>query len=218
MKTSQFARSQSLGGGPNASPRGDKRREALLTALDAKLRTTKLDDISVADLTDAAGITRSAFYFYFDSKAAAVTVLLGTVLERAEESTNLVVDGEGGFRKRVDASLESLADRLVANAHIYRALLTARTTHDATRELWDEGRAELAEPIADHIRAERAAGRAPDGADATWLARALVQINETVLEQLVYDPKSPRDELLATASDMWVRAIYGRPDPEVDPA
>lgn len=203
---------------PNPSARGDQRRESLLAALDQKLRTTKLDDISVSELTDAAGITRSAFYFYFDSKAAAVTALLGAVLERAEESTTHVVDGEGGFRNRVDASLEILADRLVANAHIYRALLTARTTHDATRELWDEGRAVLAEPIAEHIRAERAAGRAPEGADADWLARALVQINETVLEQLVYDPDGPREQLLATASDMWVRSVYGRPDPEVDPA
>lgn len=218
MTMSQFANNQALGGGPNASPRGDKRREALLGALDEKLRTTKLDDISVSELTDAAGITRSAFYFYFDSKAAAVTVLLGTVLERAEESTTHVVEGEGGFRKRVDASLIILADRLVANAHIYRALLTARTTHDATRELWDEGRTALAEPIAEHIRAERAAGRAPEGADATWLARALVQLNETVLEQLVYDPEGPRDELLSTASDMWVRSVYGRPDADVDPA
>ncbi|MBB1058686.1 TetR/AcrR family transcriptional regulator, partial [Dietzia sp. B19] len=56
------------GEGTNGSPRGDRRREALLAELDRQLRTTKLDDISVADLTDAAGITRSAFYFYFDSK------------------------------------------------------------------------------------------------------------------------------------------------------
>ncbi|HJC27781.1 MAG TPA: TetR/AcrR family transcriptional regulator [Candidatus Dietzia intestinipullorum] len=203
----------------NSSPRGDKRREALLAALDEELRTTSLDDISVSDLTNSAGITRSAFYFYFDSKAAAVTVLLGSVLERAEESTTEVVEGEGGFRRRVENSLEILADRLVANAHIYRALLTARMTTESTRELWDEGRAELAEPIAEHIRAERAAGRAPEGADPTTLARALVQLNESVLEQLVYaTSEPPRELLLATATDMWVRCVYGRPDPDVDPA
>ena len=50
------------------SPRGDRRREAILAALDERLRTTALDDISVADLTDAAGITRSAFYFFSESR------------------------------------------------------------------------------------------------------------------------------------------------------
>src|SRR5699024_9659207 len=137
--------------------------------------------------------------------------LLGSVLERAEESTTEVVEGEGGFRRRVENSLEILADRLVANAHIYRALLTARMTTESTRELWDEGRAELAEPIAEHIR--------PEGADPTTLARALVQRNESVLEQLVYaTSEPPRELLLATATDMWVRCVYGRPDPDVDPA
>lgn len=217
MKPSQWA-TAAAPGAQNGSPRGDQRREALLAALDRQLRTTSLDDVSVADLTDSAGITRSAFYFYFDSKAAAVTVLLGSVLSRAEESTTLVVDGEGGFRKRVEESLEHLANRSVANAHVYRALLTARTTHQATRELWDEGRAMLAEPIAEHIRAERAAGRAPEGADATSLARALVQLNESVLEQLVYESAAPRETLLDTATDMWVRTVYGRPDRNVDPA
>ncbi|AWH94227.1 TetR/AcrR family transcriptional regulator [Dietzia psychralcaliphila] len=204
------------GEGSNGSPRGDRRREALLAELDRQLRTTKLDDISVADLTDAAGITRSAFYFYFDSKAAAVTVLLSSIQATAAKSNDMLVNSDGRFRSRVSATLSRLADRMVDNAHVYRALLTARTTHEPMRRLWDEGRAELAAPIAEYIRSERAAGRAPDGADADSLATALIQINESVLEHLVYDPGADREPMIATASDLWVRAIYGRPDPSVD--
>ncbi|WP_291082701.1 TetR/AcrR family transcriptional regulator [Dietzia sp. UBA5065] len=206
--------------GPPAasSPRGDRRREALLAALDDRLRTTALDDISVADLTDAAGITRSAFYFYFDSKAAAVSVLLVVVNEEARASTEMIVGGADAFRARVTAALSLLVERVLDSGHIYRALLTARTTHDATREMWDEGRRILAAPIADFLRAERAAGRAPEGADATVLAESLIHINESVLERLVYVPDAPREPLIATAADMWVRAVYGRPDPAVDAA
>ncbi|GAA1054414.1 TetR/AcrR family transcriptional regulator [Dietzia natronolimnaea] len=200
----------------NGSPRGDRRREALLAELDRQLRTTKLDDISVADLTDAAGITRSAFYFYFDSKAAAVTVLLSSIQATAAKSNDMLVNSDGRFRSRVSTTLSRLADRMVDNAHVYRALLTARTTHEPMRRLWDEGRAELATPIAEYIRSERAAGRAPEGADPDSLATALIQINESVLEHLVYDPGADREPMIATASDLWVRAIYGRPDPEVD--
>ncbi|WP_235027449.1 TetR/AcrR family transcriptional regulator [Dietzia psychralcaliphila] len=187
-----------------------------MAELDRQLRTTKLDDISVADLTDAAGITRSAFYFYFDSKAAAVTVLLSSIQATAAKSNDMLVNSDGRFRSRVSATLSRLADRMVDNAHVYRALLTARTTHEPMRRLWDEGRAELAAPIAEYIRSERAAGRAPDGADADSLATALIQINESVLEHLVYDPGADREPMIATASDLWVRAIYGRPDPSVD--
>lgn len=205
-------------GGNGTSARGDQRREALLRALDDQLRVRKLDDISVADLTDAAGITRSAFYFYFESKAAAVTVLLASVQEQAENSTDLLVGEEGVFRDRISAALERLADRVVENAHIYRALLTARTTHEPTRAMWDGGRTLLAEPIADRIRTEREAGRAPDGPEPQALAEALVRINESVLECLAHTPEAPRDPLLTTAADMWVRSIYGRPDAAVDPA
>ena len=198
------------------SPRGDRRREAILAALDERLRTTALDDISVADLTDAAGITRSAFYFYFESKAAAVTMLLVVVNTEALKATEMIIRGEGEFRTRVIEALELLTDRVLQNAHIYRALLTARTQHEPTREVWDAGRRTMAAPIAEFITAEREACRAPEGADAALLAEGLIHINETVLERLVYEPEGPREQLLATAADMWVRTVYGRPDPEVD--
>ena len=198
------------------SPRGDRRREAILTALDARLRTTALDDISVADLTEAAGITRSAFYFYFESKAAAVTMLLVVVNTEARKATETIVHGPGEFRSRVRAALELLIDRVLENGHIYRALLTARTQHEPTREVWDAGRRTMAASIAEFIAAEREAGRAPEGADDTLLAEGLIHINETVLERLVYHPEGLREPLLATAADMWVRTIYGRPDPAVD--
>ena len=168
------------------SPRGDRRREDILSALDERLKTTALDDISVADLTEAAGITRSAFYFYFDSKAAAVSMLLVVVNKEAGEAIDIIVGGEGDFRRRVTAGLTRLIDRVLEVDHIYRALLTARTKHEPTREMWDAGRRYNAEPVADFIRAERAAGRAPEGADAQSLAEGLMQLNQQILERVVY--------------------------------
>ena len=202
----------------NTSPRGDRRREALLAALDERLRTTALDDISVADLTVSAGITRSAFYFYFDSKAAAVGVLLAVVQDEARGAVETIVGGDGDFRTRVSGALEKLTDRVLDNAHIYRALLTARSKHAQTRALWDEGRRVMATPVAEFLRAERASGRAPDGVDADSLAVGLIHINETVLERLVFDTDDPREPLLTVATDMWVRTLYGRLDPAVDAA
>ncbi len=198
------------------SPRGDRRREAILTALDQRLRTTALDDISVADLTEAAGITRSAFYFYFESKAAAVSTLLYVMATESRTSTEMIVNGTGDIRSRVRAAIDLLIDRVLENAHIYRALLTARTQHEPTREMWDAGRRATAAQVAEFITAERAAGRAPEGIDAAALAEGVVHINESVLERLVYNPDTPREPVLTTAADIWVRAVYGRIDPDVD--
>src|SRR5690606_7999010 len=66
-------------GATPASSRADARRTALLHALDDLLREAVLDDIKIADISSRAGVTRSAFYFYFDSKAAAVAALMSEV-------------------------------------------------------------------------------------------------------------------------------------------
>ena len=144
-------------------------------------------------------------------------MLLVVVNTEARKATELIVQGPGDFRSRVRAALELLIDRVLENGHIYRALLTARTQHEPTRELWDAGRRSMAAPIAEFITAERAAGRAPEGVDAGHLAESLIHVNENVLERLVYSPDAARESLLTTASDVWVRTVYGRPDPRVDP-
>jgi TetR/AcrR family transcriptional regulator, ethionamide resistance regulator len=47
------------------SNRGDVRRDALLTAFDELLREQTLEEVNVAEISRRAGVTRSAFYFYF---------------------------------------------------------------------------------------------------------------------------------------------------------
>ena len=56
--------------------KSDLRRNAILESLDHHLREVGLDGINIADVTRRAGVTRSAFYFYFENKAAAVAALL----------------------------------------------------------------------------------------------------------------------------------------------
>ena len=43
----------------------DQRRAALLESLETLLRESRLEDINIADISRRAGLTRSAFYFYF---------------------------------------------------------------------------------------------------------------------------------------------------------
>ena len=52
------------------------RRDALLESLDQHLQESSLESINIADISRRAGVTRSAFYFYFENKAAAVAALM----------------------------------------------------------------------------------------------------------------------------------------------
>jgi hypothetical protein len=60
--------------------RSDHRREAILDALDDWLLESNLDAINIAEISKQAGVTRSAFYIYFENKGAAY----GTNLQFAE--------------------------------------------------------------------------------------------------------------------------------------
>ena len=63
--------------------KGDERRTALLEALDHRLQESDLDSINIADISRRAGVTRSAFYFYFENKATAVAALMDEMYDDA---------------------------------------------------------------------------------------------------------------------------------------
>ena len=86
------------------------------------------------------------------------------------------------------------------------------------RELWETERQAFVAPVAAMIEAERAAGRAPDGTDATALATVLLDLNELMLERLALGTPLDHEQLLSAVSTVWLRAVYGRTDHEPAPA
>ena len=94
--------------------------------------------------------------------------------------------------------------------HIYRAMYDARATSTTVRELWDSDRESFVPVVAGVIEAERAAGNAPAGADATHLASVLLELNDRMLERLALGGPLGRDELVDAVVTIWVHTIYGR--------
>ncbi|WP_435747187.1 TetR/AcrR family transcriptional regulator [Nocardioides sp. SYSU DS0663] len=200
-----------------AATRGDQRRAALLEALDAHLRdagpAAGLDDINVADLSRRAGVTRSAFYFYFENKAAAVAALMDEMEEEASDAAGLL-EGEGAMRERVAAAIRTVVEGWGRRTHVYRAMLEARATSPAVRERWEARLASFAELVAELIEAERVAGRAPAGPSALALATALLDVNDRTLERLVRAPEHfDWDRQVDAVVHVWTGSIYGRTSP-----
>ena len=50
--------------------RGDRQRDAIVTAVRELLQERSFADLSVSTISERAGVARSGFYFYFDSKYA----------------------------------------------------------------------------------------------------------------------------------------------------
>ncbi|MEU7814983.1 TetR/AcrR family transcriptional regulator [Pseudonocardia sp. NPDC049154] len=193
--------------------KGEERRADLLHALEGMLAERRLAEIGVDDIAGAAGVRRTAFYFYFANKAAAVAALL-------EDAFDALIAGAQDFLGRGGDPIEALRDALTALWESWRvrrsvmlAMFDARDIDESVRGIWDEWLESFVEPVGAVVREERATGRAPAGPDPAVLVRLLVGMNASALERWC---RGGHDEVPADVVEgmvhVWVTALYGRAD------
>ena len=195
--------------------RGDRRRTALLEALDHHLRQAdpaqaSLDSINIADISRRAGVTRSAFYFYFDNKASAVAALMEEMYDESMVAADLL-RGDGTPAERVEAHGAGAVRRLgAARAHLPRDVRRPRDQRDRARALGQRPRVVRARSSPGSSRPSGPRAPRPAGADATHLASVLLELNDRMLERLALGGPLGRDELVDAVVTVWVHTIYGR--------
>jgi AcrR family transcriptional regulator len=191
--------------------RGEERRAALLAALRTLLDSRPLADVSVEDIAQDAGVTRSAFYFYFPTKAAAVAAILRGVFNDMIAATSDFFEREHGTpRERLRDSLSRGAAAWLKHGTLLVALLDAAGSDPDIRKVLDQWVDAYAELTAERIEAERKSGRAPDGVDARSLARVLIGMNQRAFERDLRDGASERQvrRTVAALVDVWACTVY----------
>lgn len=191
--------------------RSDVRRGAILDALEGCLQASSFEAVNIAEIARQAGVTRPAFYFYFENKAAAVAALMERMLDDTFFVNDVFTQSAGSPQDRVYTMLHGLFDTWERHRQLFAALLEARGHSTAVREIWDNARASFVDSVADMIRAERIAGAAPDdGLDAVVLATVLLEFNDRMLERLTLGGALTRQQLMDGAAAIWLSAVYGR--------
>jgi AcrR family transcriptional regulator len=198
---------------PGGPAKGDRRRQAIIEAVERLLDERSIADLAVEDIAAAAGISRSGFYFYFESKYAA---LGETLTEIADAMISASDDFFGGTDQ---APEEYVRDALAGVGKLWRdhvALMTAivEAAHSdaGARALYDDWNGHFIDRIATRIEVERAEGRAPDGPPARDLARTLLVTNLG----LFYDDGRRRvseeeaRRTVETLAAVWLAAIWCR--------
>ncbi|AFM17813.1 transcriptional regulator [Mycolicibacterium chubuense NBB4] len=189
--------------------KSDLRRSAILEALDVHLRESGFDGLNIADVTRRAGVTRSAFYFYFENKSAAVAALLEPMYDDGFLAGDILADTAQPPRRRIRAMLEALLDTVDEHRYLLAAMLDARSASASIRRVWDDARESFVPTVAGVITAERASGRAPAGPAADVLAGMLLEFNDRLLERHTVGGSLTRAQLLEGAETIWLRTIYG---------
>ncbi|AWT54831.1 TetR/AcrR family transcriptional regulator [Mycolicibacterium smegmatis] len=188
--------------------RSDQRRTAILEALNEHLQKTGFDALNIAEVARQAGVGRSAFYFYFENKAAAVAALLEPMHEALLAANNILADLTRPPHERIRATLDAVLRTAEDHRYLFQAMLEARGTSGAVRDMWDAARESFVPTVSAVIIAERESGRAPDGVDPKVLASLLMEFNDRLLERLIIGGPLTRRQLLEGAEAMWMGAIY----------
>ena len=196
----------------SAPRRGDERRQQLLAALEALLATRGLAEVGVADITAAAGVTRSGFYFYFPSKGAAVAALLADFRDDMQQAGAAWYTGDGGTpHERVTRAVHASTALWRAHAPLLVAMLDAAASDPEAHDVWASWTAGFVERISARIRADRAAGLVRSTTDPTALATLLMGATlaamETEVRQVV-SAQRPRKAIPEALVDLWFRTLY----------
>lgn len=192
--------------------RGDQRRDALLRGLETLLATHPLNEIGIADISRAAGATRSAFYFYFPTKGAAVAALLSDVYEDLEQAAAAWYDaGPGTPIERIRVALEMSTTVWREHAAVLVAMFDAVGTDTDARQLWTNWVDTLISRATERISDERAAGLARQVCDPQEVATVLMGAALSVIERdvrAITAGRPPLDDLIATLVEIWYNAVY----------
>jgi AcrR family transcriptional regulator len=195
-----------------APRKGDLTEERLLNEAETLLADRPLSAIGIDEIAQAAGISRSSFYFYFASREA----LLRTLGERAQEE--VFASAKGWLNRTDQAPAEAIARTLAENLALWRrhgpvlrALYDARNNDEQTNAVWRVIARRFVDATAAQIERERAAGLAAQAPpDARQLASILTGMNDRAFYDASRRPPSrPRDrELVQALSTVWLRTIY----------
>ncbi len=195
--------------------KGDLTSQAILDTAEQLLEAKPLDEIAVDELTSGAGISRSTFYFHFESREAVLYALSERVAEGLYDSAALWLRrGSEPPEDSIRRAIASTVSLWRAHGPVLRAAVRARDTSELVRGFWSGVARRFIEATEQQIEIERAAGVAVAGPpSARALATALVSMNESMCHSLSLSRKSAaRDrDVVETLTAVWLRSVYGVP-------
>ena len=166
-------------------------------------------DLNIERIANRAGISRTAFYFYFRDKRDLLTQLTADVAELLYQQAEIWFSGEGDPDAEIREALTNIAALYDEHGVLLRAIVEVATNDEQVAQAWHGLLGRFVDATRRRIEAEQAAGRAV-AQHAHAPAFALCWMTErTMYQHLVQaEPFSPGD-LVDALVGIWLRAVYG---------
>lgn len=201
-------------GEPATRRRGDKHRQAIMQAVRELLQERPFAELSVSTISLRAGVGRSGFYFYFDSKYAVLAQIVAEATQELEELTHFFAP------RQPDESPEQFAKRMVGSAAavyahndpVMTACNAARYTDVEIQNMLEQQFEVVLRDIVAIVEAEMAAGTAnPISDDIPTLVRTLMGTTSLMLtgDPIFAGRDGDLDRRVRLLEQLWLNSLWG---------
>jgi TetR/AcrR family transcriptional regulator, ethionamide resistance regulator len=193
---------------PPAGGDGRDLRVVILDATRTLLADRRFDEIAVADILEAAGISRGSFYFYFESKQDVLADLVRRAVEEGHAAARpwLGHDGEDERYATVRHGISEGARLWRDQAPVLRAIVENWRSDPKLTELWLGQLDGYTAATQARIDQDGAAG----GVDSHTLAASLTWLGERLyyLAATGVPPFDDEETLVDVLTHIWMKTLY----------
>ena len=167
-------------------------------------------DLNIERIATRAGISRTAFYFYFRDKRELLLRLTEDVVDELYRQGDIWFSGGGEPAAELREALSNIAALYRENGAVLRAIVQAAATDEEVAAFWYSLVDRFVDATAQRIEALQREDRTVVTEDARASAFALVWMTErTFYQQVVQEPAFSRDEIVEALVGIWMRSVYG---------
>ncbi|OBK28851.1 hypothetical protein A5634_19615 [Mycobacterium asiaticum] len=200
--------------------KGERQRRAILDCLPKLLVTRPVGELTVGEIADAAGVQRSGFYFYFESKYAALAVITSEIwselMDRAQVFTRSGDESVADFTARcADIALDLWHE----HEGVLMASVEAIPLDEQLAALWQEWILRLSALITEQVLTDQKRGLAhPASSDVPALISTLLEMTMHVfyLDRLRRHKRTQTRKTREMVLSIWLASITGDPTAAAD--
>ena len=166
-------------------------------------------ELKIEEIATRAGISRTAFYFYFRDKRELLMRLTEEVNELLYQQADIWFSGAGEPEPEMREALTNIAALYAAHGVLLRAIVEVSTYDEEVAQFWRGMLGRFVDASRRRIELEQQAGRAvAEHPHAT--AFALCWMTERAMYQhLVQAEPFPAADLVDALVGIWLRSVYG---------
>src|SRR3954453_5031044 len=167
-------------------------------------------DLNIERIATRAGISRTAFYFYFRDKRELLLRLTEDVTDELYRVGDIWFSGAGEPATELAEALGNIGALYREHGAVLRAIVQAAATDDEIAVSWHRIVDRFVDATSRRIEDLQHDGRAPVREDARATAFALCWMIERAFnQQLVLGAPFPEQVLVDALTGIFLRAVYG---------